>query len=283
MFAWLQQTPDSERGYPPGPVAKPYKEPEWKIQIEPLVVDLPEPPSGSYGNDLEKPEYPARTRPRKHDCHPMLLPKRNLGMDSVQKALRRAGQPDDEKELKECSIVTPYNVILPRPLIQNITLSPAQVHALDIGVGNISMEDRWMGRIYYERDMTAVVVLVNTWSTAWKYEFTFRPDEEDEDTKNIQWGPTSHWLSSLFQRSDPDNEWMPFAPARFPRMKLVGLRRESDPRRKGEPAHHFSLDAHQEEIVKTAREELKETLWILKLLLTMRIKIDDGTWQSWVV
>ncbi|KAK0544921.1 hypothetical protein OC846_005868 [Tilletia horrida] len=278
MFAWLQQTPESEQGYPPGPVAKPYKEPEWKIQIEPLVVDLPEPPTGLYGNDLETPEFPSKTRPRRYFCPPTTLPVRKLGKDSVQKALRRADRLDDETELKGCSIVTPYNVVLPRPLVQNITLSPAQVHAMDVGVATASMDDRWMGRIFYEPDKTAVVTIAYTWNNAWQYELTFQADEEDEDTRDVKWSPTTHWFPSLFQSGNSERAALPFAPARFPRMKLVGLRRESDPRSKGRPARHFSLDAHQEEIVKTARAELEEPLRLLKLLLTMRIQIDDGTW-----
>ncbi|KAK0544920.1 hypothetical protein OC846_005867 [Tilletia horrida] len=235
--------------------------------------DLPEPPPGSYGNDLDPKESPHNVQKRPFDFPiEASLPGRTPAPSS------KSGNTESEKRKGRVGMLTPYTVYLPQDYVSSIKLSPAQVHALDVGLGPVSMDHRWIGRLTFQEDGTAIVSCRRSWTNFPIFDFTFAPDdgEERSSTEKVSSSDTEG------QGDAEKSNGSTFPPTRFPRMKLVSLIREINPDRyKKAPCQPSSAPgtvSEQQRLIEVAKAELDDAMPTLRLVLRMRTDFDAGTY-----
>ncbi|KAE8224839.1 hypothetical protein CF319_g2338 [Tilletia indica] len=233
----------------------------------PLKFDFPKVPTTSYGNNLKRPERPGdlKARPYMFERHCQFFP-----------ALDPVGQKSSTGVAGGVSLLfRPKMLLLPMELIRDVKLDPGQVHALNVGVGRKSMDDRWMGKLIFQQDGSAIIGLWRTWGGSQIFELTFQPIDPPLPS------PTS---SSPISYTEPPLKSLP---PQFPHMVLTGLRHESHPKiyapsdRLEFPTVVGSGKRISDKGEGFIRSELKESLGIVGLLLKMRLGIDDGTWLTY--
>jgi len=198
-----------------GPVRRFAVNPKELDEVEPYDMKTEHkaewtPVPSTYGNNAEPAgERPGEIRRREYDFDRLLQI-----WPAPDPASSDATEPGTLFSLR-----APVEIELPFQLVGALQLDEGQVHALHVGVGRKSMDDRWMGRLFFQADGTVVLPLLRTWSGRQIFELTFRPVAQAQ--RQIQITPAT----STSRYADAPLDQLP---EKFPSLVLVRMRREGD-------------------------------------------------------
>ncbi|KAK0537713.1 hypothetical protein OC835_001685 [Tilletia horrida] len=279
--------------------------------------ELPTVPRSLYGNNLDPAERPGAVKQR---LFAFDLP--SIESDASRARARARADPSsrhgDHSFRAYYAIHTPHIVELPARELAQVRLDPAQTHALHVGVGMKSMDDRWLGRLYFQEDGSCVLGLWRSWTRHQIFELRFRAVGKDSQSSssssvppplppqppprslttrvlNLFASATGGGSSSRSSSTSSPTGSSPVKhssaaqttttveppllsyretaaafPPTFPILVLTGLTREANTALYKSPL--LGPDA--------AQADLDDALDVVRLLLKMRVGIDEGTWGS---